>query len=277
MLELQTRREFDERGYVILPRFFQPEVVAGIRAEIEKMVDEHAQELRAEGKISNLLEDEPFETRLYRLHEKSLDDAPGLYRAELHRPGFFGFFFHRELLDVVEQFLGGEIRLYPNYSLRPKVPGGTRVLWHQDGGYTEQMFQVGDVEALRMVNVWSSLVPARVENGCMRFVPGTHLLGPVGHEKVGRGLEIAQEHLEPVLSQAVYIELDPGDLVLFHNMLFHEGAPNISKVVRWSLDWRYQDATQPTLRPHNGHIARSRSNPSTEVKSPEEWASLSFG
>jgi hypothetical protein len=34
-----------------------------------------------------------------------------------------------------------------------------------------------------------------------------------------------------------------------------------SKTIRWSLDWRYQDAKQPTMRPSNGHIARTKREP----------------
>jgi ectoine hydroxylase-related dioxygenase (phytanoyl-CoA dioxygenase family) len=129
---------------------------------------------------------------------------------------------------------------------------------------------------LRMVNVWTPLVPARVENGCMQFIPGTHKLGAVPHEQREHYLEIKREHLEPRLSQAVSIEMDPGDIVLFHNMLFHQGLPNRSKTIRWSLDWRYQDATQPTLRKENGHIARSQKHPERAVKSAEEWGGLTF-
>ena len=45
--------------------------------------------------------------------------------------------------------------------------------------------------------------------------------------------------------------------MLFSNLLFHQGLPNRSRTVRWNLDWRYQDARQPTLREDQGHIARS--------------------
>jgi len=79
------------------------------------------------------------------------------------------------------------------------------------------------------------------------------------------------------LNQAIPIEMDPGDIVLFHNLLFHMGLPNRSHMVRWSLDWRYQDARQPTLRNENGHIARSRSHPERVVQSAKEWVSLTFG
>jgi ectoine hydroxylase-related dioxygenase (phytanoyl-CoA dioxygenase family) len=157
--------------------------------------------------------------------------------------------------------------------VRPKYPdfAATEVLWHQDGGYTE-----GQVDMLRMVNVWTPFVPARVENGGMQFIPGTQRLGAVPHERRQYYLEIAADVLAPLEGKAINVELDPGDIVLFHNLLFHRGLPNHSKQIRWSADWRYQDATQPTLRKENGHIARSRSHPEQAVQSPEQWASLSF-
>jgi len=148
---------------------------------------------------------------------------------------------------------------------------GHLVNWHQDGGYTQ-----GEVETLRMVNVWTPLVPASVENGCMQFVPGTHKLGVVPHEKRAVYLEIAPDYLDPRRAQAVDIELNPGDVVLFHNLLFHQGLPNRSDKIRWSVDWRYQDATQDTQRRFRGHIARSRSHPDSAVSSAEAWAERSF-
>jgi hypothetical protein len=46
--------------------------------------------------------------------------------------------------------------------------------------------------------------------------------------------------------------------------------------VRWSADWRYQDAEQPTLRPEQGHIVRSLVDMDQEVQSADEWAKASF-
>ena len=273
------QQEFEERGYVILPNVLEPEVIEGVKAAMEHLVEAEAQKLLGAGKINDNYADEPLATRLYRLYQNNLDEAPRRFKPELHLSGMFPLFFHPRLLDIVESFLGSEIRLYPNYTVRPKFPewAGHQVLWHQDGGYTE----FGDpdnitVDKLRMVNMWTPLVPVNVENGCMQFIPGTHLLGAVPHEGRTHYLEIVQTTLAPLLDKAVDIVLDPGDVVLFHNMLFHQGLPNRSGEIRWSVDWRYQDATQPTLRAQHGHIARSRSHPATEVHSPEEWASLSF-
>lgn len=266
--------QFDAQGYVILKDFLSADIIAQARTTLNQLVDQRAERQLAAGKIDSLLSDEPFELRLLRLYQDHIAEAPNIFRRELHLAGLFDIFFNPRLLDIVETFLGGELRLYPNYSVRPKFPdhAATEVLWHQDGGYTP-----GEVKMLRMVNVWTPLVPARIENGCMQFIPGTHQLGPVPHEKREYYLEISPAVLAPHLAQVIPIELDPGDVVLFHNLLFHRGLPNHSSKIRWSIDWRYQDATQSTLRPENGHLARSRSHPELAVQDAAQWAALSFG
>lgn len=276
-----TLQTFEEQGYVTLRGVIEPAAVRAARVEMEALVEEEAAKLLAAGRIRDPLRGEPFETRLYRLYEHCLDIAPKSFRRELHRPGLFPVFFHPMVLDAAELVLGGEIRLYPNYTARPKLPDweGTQVLWHQDGGYTERIADPRGgttVNQLRMVNVWTPLVPAHAANGCMQFIPGTHKLGVVPHTRKRHYLEIAEDHLRPRLGHAVDIELDPGDVVLFHNLLFHQGQPNRTKTIRWSLDWRYQDATQPTLRKESGHLARSRRDPAHAVQDAAQWARLTF-
>lgn len=269
--ELPSR--FERDGYVILRGFLEAEVVAQARAAMETLVEQIAGRLLAAGKLQDAFADAPLETRLLHIYARCPDEAQSLFRSELHLPGLFPLFFHPGLLDLVETLLGPEIRLYPNYTARPKLPENARtlVLWHQDGGYTG-----GQAETLRMVNVWTPLVPVTVENGCMEFIPGTHTLGIVPHEQREFYLEIAEEHLAPRRHEAVPIEADPGDVILFHNLLFHRGLPNHAKTIRWSLDWRYQDATQLTLRAEYGHLARSRFQPNQVVQSAEQWARLTF-
>ncbi len=274
--------QFDEQGYVILKSVIDEHVLADVRRDLNRLVNMHAGRLFESGLIDDPCLDEPFETRLLKLYANCLDRAPNSFRSELHLPGIFGLFFNAAVLDLVEAILGPEVRLYPIYTARPKLPQheASLVLWHQDAGYTAK----GDVAKnhpdgltvadLRMVNVWSPLVPARKENGCMQFIPGTHKLGVVDHVNRRYYLEIVEEEIKPRLDQAVDVVCDPGDVVLFSNLLFHHGQPNVTHTVRWSMDWRYQDTTQPTLRLQHGHLARSRAHPERVVRDREQWSNL---
>lgn len=268
-----SRAEFAEQGYFILRGLLEPECLAAVQRECEALVEELAQQLVAQGEIEQPFSEAPFDQRLLLLYRDLPDQTPRIFRPELHLPGFFGLFAHPRLLEVAEEVLGPEVRLYPNYSVRPKLPRDprTEVLWHQDAGYTSAEAQV-----LRMVNVWTPLVPVRVENGCMQFVPGSHCQGVVEHEKDLHYLRIADRIIQPLEARAVNIELDPGDVVFFSNLLFHRGLPNCSSQVRWSLDFRYQDATQPTMRRTQGHLLRSRLHPDQVVRDAAHWAHLTF-
>ncbi len=277
--------QFKDQGYVILRGFLEREVIDSARAEVETLADGTARNLLDAGKITDVCENEPFETRLTKVFAQCPDDPPSTYRPELHLAGIYGLFFHPALLDLAERILGPEVRLYPNYSVRPKLPDNeaTLVLWHQDAGYTasgkhdkDDDEPEQDAETLRMCNVWTPLVPATAENGCMQFVPGTHKLGLVPHLNKKYYLEIEGDVLQPRLPEAVNVEMIPGDVVFFSNLLFHCGLPNHSGGIRWSCDWRYQDATQSTARQEKGHIARSRKDPGAAVHSAEEWTRLHF-
>lgn len=277
-MTVDLAEQIQVQGYTVLRGFLEPEVVASVRESASILVDELAARLVESGSIRRGYAEEPFETRMIRLFESDVDKAPNQFREDLHLPGMFPLFFHPRLLDVVQDILGSEVRLYPNYTLRPKLPEwkGTEVLWHQDAAYTKSWTPGAPVTTMHMVNVWTPLVPATVENGCMAFIPGTHKLGTVRHVDQQYYLEIAKEELEPRLSQAVPIECNPGDVVLFHNLLFHCGLPNHSRTIRWSVDWRYQDAREPTHRPKNGHLARSAARPNEVVRDASDWARRTF-
>ena len=265
--------DFNENGFSILQGVLEPETLAAAKSECEVLVEALALQRHAERKLTDTYPDAPFETRLIRLYENYPDENPTIFRPELHREGFFRMFAHPVLLELASVILGPEIRLYPNYSVRPKLPENkrTEVLWHQDAGYTSK-----EADILRMMNVWTPLVPVNVENGCMEFIPRSHKWGVVPHEKDQYYLRIHDDYIKPVESEAVPVEIDPGDVVIFSNLLFHRGLPNRSLNVRWSLDFRYQDARQPTLRTTQGHLLRSEITPESVVKDAKAWAELEF-
>ena len=265
--------DFNENGFSILHGILESETLEAVKHECKTLVDELASQRQAEGKLAHTHPDATFETRLIRLYENYPHENPTIFRPELHREGFFGVFAHPVLLELASVILGPEIRLYPNYSVRPKLPKNkrTEVLWHQDAGYTSK-----EADVLRMMNVWAPLVPVNVENGCMEFIPGSHKWGVVPHKKDEYYLHIHDDYIKPVEAEAVSIEITPGDVVIFSNLLFHRGLPNSAGHVRWSLDFRYQDATQSTLRTTQGHLLRSQRTPEAVVKDAQAWAQLEF-
>ena len=63
-----------------------------------------------------------------------------------------------------------------------------------------------------------------------------------------------------------------GDILLLNQRTAHAALPNVSDEVRWSFDLRYHVTGRPTGRPlFPGFVARSRSNPDSELRDPVAW------
>jgi len=120
------------------------------------------------------------------------------------------------LVAYLQDLLGPDVVCFVSQYVR-KEPGSEQVVvWHQDASY--------NLMDARCVVVWLAIDDASVENGCMRFIPGSHLLGGLdfttnGGHQVGD----AETHGAPIP-----IELKAGQVVLFSDLLLHSSPPNRS-------------------------------------------------
>ena len=142
---------------------------------------------------------------------------------------------HPRILDAVEQLLGPNLLCWSSSFFIKEANDPGFVSWHQDGTYW-------GLSSPDVVTAWLAFTPANTINGCMKFIPGTHLI-QVPHTDtfhkdnlLTRGQEIAVEVDE---DQAVLAELRPGEASLHHVMLFHGSAPNRSSDRRIGLAIRY--------------------------------------
>lgn len=154
---------------------------------------------------------------------------------------------HPGIVDAAESLLGPDMMAW-GVSFFIKEPGDFRVVtWHQDLMYW------GFGETSDQVTAWIALTPSTVENGCMRFVAGSHRRRFVPHRDtyaennmLSRGQEIAVEVDE---AEATDIVLEPGQISLHHGMLFHSSGPNPSADRRIGVAIRY---VNPSARQVDG-------------------------
>ena len=140
------------------------------------------------------------------------------------------------ILDPVSDILGPDLLVWgANLFIKnPHTPDF--VSWHQDLTYW-------GLDKTDEITAWVALTPANVDNGCMRFMPGSHRLDIVEHRDtfagknlLSRGQEIAVEVDE---SAAVDVVLEPGEFSLHHGRMFHASNPNRSSQRRIGLAIRY--------------------------------------
>lgn len=266
--------QFAEDGYLLLRGALTDADLDPIIAEYEEYIGRRAEELLAAGDISALYADEPFDRRLISICRE--DDA--IYRELdiMHLRGRASFEFLRNdrLLDMVERLVGPEVTCSPIQHTRAKLPSGVTpsgsdphvAPWHQDAGVTWE-----EADPHFILTVWLPLCAATPENGCLQILPRAHRNGLVQHHiKQGLGTVIIDEEMPQ--TESLTLPMDKGDVLLMDKQTPHRSTPNNADTVRWSMDLRYQETGTPTGRPfYPDFVARSRSNPASELRDYDEW------
>ncbi len=267
--------QFKAEGFLVVRGGLEDRDLDPVIREYEAYIDQRARELKAEGKIAHLHEEEPFERRLAcicRQHNALYRELDIMF---LRGRASFDFLRNENLLDLVEGIVGPEITCNPIQHIRPKLPAGLTpeggdphvAPWHQDAGVTW-----ADADPYFILTVWIPLTEATVENGCLQIIPRTHGKGLLKHHtKPGMGTVIMDEEMPA--SAVLTLPMSKGDLLLMHKEIPHRSTANTSDNIRWSMDLRYQQTGTPTGRPfHPEFVARSRTNPESVLTDHAEWA-----
>lgn len=62
------------------------------------------------------------------------------------------------------------------------------------------------------------------------------------------------------------------DVVFMNKLTIHSSLPNVTDGIRWGFDFRYNPIGDATGRPwFPGFVARSRSNPKSELRNSTVW------
>ncbi|MBI3943824.1 MAG: phytanoyl-CoA dioxygenase family protein [Chloroflexi bacterium] len=262
---------YDREGYLVLPHLLNTDDMAGVIASMQAKVNQIAEDLYAHGLIADKYEHSPFEARLADLFA-GLTDADFLKYGRSWRdrlPGYFDLMSNSKILDAVESLIGSEIFANPVYNTRPKVPhvAAGAVPWHQDKSYWP------DANSNPVITVWIPLVDANLENGCLHIWPRTHRKRVLSYHREtysGTGYtEIDEKHLKK--AQAVSLPLEAGGAIFFNDRCLHMSTPNNTRMVRWSVDLRYQPTDQDPMPQHGaGFLARSRKYPE-RVATLADW------
>ncbi|MDB5926140.1 MAG: hypothetical protein JWN13_5076 [Betaproteobacteria bacterium] len=157
------------------------------------------------------------------------------YPAQL-LPSFARLIRQPRLIEAVSQIIGPDLLVWSCGFFIKEPSAKSYVSWHQDLNYW-------GLDGEQEVTAWLALTPATVENGCMRFVPGSHEKKVVPHvdsfaqdNLLTRGQEIAIEVDE---ASAVNVVLRAGQASFHHGHMFHASGPNGTSLRRVGVAIRY--------------------------------------
>ncbi|WP_308638785.1 phytanoyl-CoA dioxygenase family protein [Paenibacillus silvisoli] len=272
-LTMEQVIRYQTEGYLIVPDVFSEADLQPVIEELEAEIDARARKAYAEGKITELHEDEPFEKRFTLLCEQNREVGRGFDINGYLGEAMFRFMGGQGLLDLVECLLGTEISCNPIQHVRAKHPAKSagegndyfqNVPWHQDCAVTSP-----DSEASEIITFWLPLVDATAETGCMEVMPHVFKQGYINHRSEG-GTTIVPELLPNVVQ--VLAECPKGGLVIMNKYTPHRGISNRSDIIRWSVDLRYHKTGAASGRNHHPSFpVRSALNPESVLTDASEW------
>ena len=125
-----------------------------------------------------------------------------------------------KMLDIIEHFIGKDIR-FQGAKLNMKMPeGGRQVEWHTDWGHhphtNDDMLAVG-----------IALDDITEENGCLMVIPGSHKWDAISHHEDGFFVGAVDINSFDV-KKAINITSNAGGISIHHVRTLHGSAPNMS-------------------------------------------------
>jgi ectoine hydroxylase-related dioxygenase (phytanoyl-CoA dioxygenase family) len=141
---------------------------------------------------------------------------------------------HPSIVETITNVLGDNVLLWAMHFWY-KEPGNDKFIpWHQDINYWP-------MEPAINATAWVTLGFSIQENGCIKFIPGTHTLrvehSDMGNEQSAFAQGIAADRLDE--SKAIHMEMSPGQMVFFNEAIFHGSEPNSSNIPRVAFSVRY--------------------------------------
>ncbi len=214
-------RFFQKEGYLVVKELLSADEVELLRsaAVADKALDEHAFSVKdGEGGAARL----------------ALWNHPG--------SSIYGMIARCEtVVGAMERLLGEEVYHYHSKMIMKDARTGGAWTWHQDYGY----WYHNGVLAPNLASISIAIDRATRANGCLQIVPRSHQLGRIEHTLTGNQAGADMARVEKVLERlpVEYVELAPGDAVVFHSNMLHRSDANTTDKPRWSMICCYNAAS----------------------------------
>ena len=199
--------------------------------------------MRRYGFAPDAADDEPaFDAAMVRLFDHDLATFTNCGKQAQHLISLHRLSLDQRLLDMLGQ-LGLQ---FPNISTRPLLYFNAErlakkeVYWRLDVHQDWRSMQ-GSLDA---IVVWLPLIDIDVKLGALEVVPGSHKRGLLEAEMLD-GYGHLREGIDP--GAFLPIEVQRGDALFFSSLLLHRSGTNVTRSIRWSCHFRYNNLAEETF------------------------------
>ncbi len=208
----KLQRQFRKNGFIFHPGFLSLEEISKVRHTIDEFI--HGKGLQKMKDREIFYEDISDKSTLKQLQQLQTYDP-------FFNQMMFGSRFEQLASLLLQDKVIGKNMQY--FNKPPKI--GKPTPPHQDGYY----FMLEPNEAVTM---WMPLEPVDEQNGCVRYVKGSHVKGMRPHGRtttLGFSQGILDFGKKQDLENEVYFKTNPGDLLVHHSLTIHWAEGNQSE------------------------------------------------
>ena len=229
VLSKQKTEQYDREGYIVVENLLPAEEVTNLRNRFR----EYTHGDRPHGKIRFQLEpgvaNGENKTSVIR---DSYRKADGLVE---HDELFRRLGTHPNIVDVVEELIGSDLKMFRNALLVKPPKIGSAKCMHQDSPYWP-------IEPMSLCSCWFAIDDATPENGCMSVLPGLHKKGAIPHHTLPEYNDFGIAESDVDLDDLLIVPMTAGSGLFFHSLLPHATAPNHSSNYRRAIALSYMSA-----------------------------------
>ena len=205
---ISLKSSFDKDGYVYIPGFLSPEEVQDLNENVQRFITERMPAMSAG---HYFYEDKNDATTL-----KQMQDL------EKYDPYFKTLAVNSKFEAIAKDLLDEDVvcKTVEYFNKPPKI--GKPTPPHQDGYY----FMLDPQQAVTM---WLALEKADEENGCVKYVKGSHLKGMRTHGRtttLGFSQQIVDFGTEDDMKNEIAFPANPGDLLVHNSLTIHRAGAN---------------------------------------------------
>lgn len=201
---------FNRNGYVVIENILTTEEIEHYRSVYEAFLDNRIDASRFRSDLGGFVEgDKPAEAK-ERITQIML---PSRLMPELLEESL-----HKKTKGIAQQLLGADMDLDFDMLIDKAPHSDTPTPWHQDCAYWISMPDI------RAASCWTALDDAWINNGCMWYVPGSHLLPVRPHHPAGKGGGALE--CEATEAEGIAVEIRAGSCVWHHGGTLHYSRGN---------------------------------------------------
>jgi len=235
---------FNDNGYLVIGNILNPEQIAWYRDLYEQFLtnqidaSRYRSDLGAHAPASNPVSPAAATTPANTIAANQTPPAARkenitqimllskLYPVILDQP------LHQATANIARQLLGEDMDLDFDMLIDKAPYSNTNTPWHQDCSYWITMPDT------RAASCWVALDDAIIDNGCMWYVSGSHLLPVRTHRPAGKGggaleCDCSEEEATP-------IEITAGSCIWHHGGTLHYSRGNTTGLRRRALITNYR-------------------------------------